>query len=70
MCSLSLTLNYMDAPRTPHSKLPDLCAQAQVPPQPGQVLLGYELYKPRVGPCMCDGLSMAGLISGGAAVLS
>ena len=35
-----------------------------MPPQPGQVLLGYELYQPPAGCCMCDGLSPAGLIAG------
>lgn len=37
----------------------------QAQPQPGQVLLGYELYQPPAGCCMCDGLSPAGLIAGG-----
>lgn len=35
----------------------------QVPPAPGMVLLGYEVYSPPAGCCMCDGLSPAGLIS-------
>ena len=36
----------------------------QVVPAPGQVLLGYELYRPAAGCCQCEGLSAAGLLSG------
>lgn len=42
-----------------------LPSHAQAPPQPGQVLLGYQLYQPQAGCCMCDGLSPAGLVAGG-----
>ncbi|PSC68195.1 lipopolysaccharide-induced transcription factor regulating tumor necrosis factor [Micractinium conductrix] len=34
-----------------------------VVPAPGQVLLGYELYRPAAGCCQCEGLSAAGLLS-------
>lgn len=35
----------------------------RVPPQPGQVLLGYEVYRPMPGCCQCEGLSASGLIA-------
>ena len=36
----------------------------QVPPQPGMVLIGYEVCHPRAGCFRCDGLSPGGLLSG------
>ncbi len=44
---------------------PPSSSPVQVPPQPGQVLLGYEVYKPAPGCCQCEGLSAGGLIAGG-----
>ncbi|EFN52939.1 hypothetical protein CHLNCDRAFT_137297 [Chlorella variabilis] len=35
----------------------------RVPPQPGQVLLGYEVCRPRAGCLRCDGLSPVGLVA-------
>lgn len=36
----------------------------QVPPQPGMVLLGYEVYAPPSGCCQCDGMSTGGIVAG------
>jgi hypothetical protein len=35
----------------------------QVPPQPGQILVGYETCQPVGGCCVCDGLSAGGVIA-------
>lgn len=45
-------------------RLPLSCRASQVPPQPGQVLLGYEVCRPRAGCLRCDGLSPVGLVAG------
>jgi hypothetical protein len=40
-------------------------AAPQIPPQPGQVVVGYEVFKPEPGCFRCGGLSPAGLLAGG-----
>ncbi|KAI3424739.1 hypothetical protein D9Q98_008128 [Chlorella vulgaris] len=48
---------------SPHPIPGMLIRPPRVPPQPGQILVGYETCQPVGGCCVCDGLSAGGVIA-------
>ena len=60
---LPLSLSLCLTPALSRSVMPPAPPLPQVPPQPGQIVTGYEVVRPAAGCCQFDGLSPAGLIA-------